>query len=457
MAKGTTGRRAIGSRQLKARPYPLPSINESVDSHLGDCHEIIVKKDWVDATCSVCMEYPHNAVLLLCSSYDKGCRPYMCGTSCRFSNCLDQYKKHAKVTLPQHGQPHDDTAEGLAIGRLYSWNMDKSEVLELPCPLCRGQVKGWTVVKPAREYLNTKKRNCMQENCSYVGVYKELRKHVRVDHPSARPRKVDPLLEQKWSRLEHERERDDVISTIRSSMPGSVVFGDYVIEANSHGFDSDEQENFDANIMELNEDFNNGIDRIESNFRNMFLFLQAFDSAGNIGSNRVSRNERNTNRALNESIVGLTAGNIGSNRVPRNGRNTNRALNESSVGLTGDPSIDTLNYVDLDGYVDEGIQGSGGVSLVNRSRRHHRSHYYSDQDGDSDEGILASGLSLVNRLQSNRRSLYYPDQDGGGDGDEGILGGGGVSLANRLRRVGRVPLGRSGRRQRHREANRNRR
>lgn len=48
-------------------------------------------------------------------------------------------------------------------------------------------------------------------------------------------------MEQKWRRLEHEREREDVISTIRSSMPRSVVFGDYVIEmANSDLEDSDE-------------------------------------------------------------------------------------------------------------------------------------------------------------------------------------------------------------------------
>ncbi|GFP87111.1 hypothetical protein PHJA_000854900 [Phtheirospermum japonicum] len=142
------------------------------------------------------MECPHNAVLLLCSSHDKGCRPYMCGTSLRYSNCLDQYNK------------------------AYS--------SKLTCPLCRSQVKGWTVVGPAREHLNAKRRNCTHNDCSFVGTYKELRKHVRADHHSCGPpREVDPTLEQKWRGMERERETEDVRSTIRSSTPGAVFRGDY--------------------------------------------------------------------------------------------------------------------------------------------------------------------------------------------------------------------------------------
>jgi len=39
------------------------------------------------------MDVPHISVLLLCSSHDKGCRPYMCTTSYNHSNCLDQFSK----------------------------------------------------------------------------------------------------------------------------------------------------------------------------------------------------------------------------------------------------------------------------------------------------------------------------------------------------------------------------
>ncbi|XAR53116.1 hypothetical protein NMG60_11021529 [Bertholletia excelsa] len=289
MAKGTRGRRGIASRQCRPTPYPLPSCNQdaSEDMTLKKCSKTLEKKDWEDATCSVCMECPHNAVLLLCASHNKGCRPYMCGTSFRYSNCLDQYKKaYTKVTSVHHD--HEQALQGSMDNPIV---VDNCEVTELACPLCRGQVKGWTVVEPARDYLNAKKRSCMQDDCSFVGTYKELRKHMRVEHPSARPREVDPALEQKWRRLERERERNDVISTIRSSMPGAMVFGDYVIEGSHFGFDSDEEEDgFDVDGPERNNGLELGID---SNFVNVFLLLQALRPAGNaVQSRGMRRHER---------------------------------------------------------------------------------------------------------------------------------------------------------------------
>ncbi|KAL7205880.1 hypothetical protein ACSBR2_018739 [Camellia fascicularis] len=272
MAKGTRGRRRIASRQNRPTPYPLPSCSQDVSmvTNPKKHSKILEKKDWENATCSVCMEYPHNAVLLLCSSHDKGCHPYMCGTSSRYSNCLDQYKKaYTKVKSTHHDQA-----------------------------LHRGQVKGWTMVEPARQYLNAKKRSCMQDNCSFVGTYKELRKHVREEHPSARPREVDPNLEEKWTRLEREREREDVISTIRSSMPGAMVLGDYVIEGSHYRFDSDEEDDFDVNVAERNEGLELGID---SNLVDVFFLFHAFRPAGNLGQNRgMRRQEIDLNRTLDE-------------------------------------------------------------------------------------------------------------------------------------------------------------
>ncbi|CAN4104861.1 unnamed protein product [Withania somnifera] len=167
------------------------------------------KKEWEGATCSVCMEHPHNAVLLLCCSYDKGCRPYMCATSCRFSSCLEQYKKaYTKVTSFEGSEPgllstDDPNCSSGAAGCLAG-----DSVAELLCPLCRGQ------------HLNAKKRTCMHENCSFVGTYKKLRKH-------------------KWKNVEHERDLNDVFSTIRSAMPGAIVMGDYAIEGNFGGLHRD--------------------------------------------------------------------------------------------------------------------------------------------------------------------------------------------------------------------------
>ncbi|CAI9781794.1 unnamed protein product [Fraxinus pennsylvanica] len=293
MAKGIRGRRRIASRKYRSMPYPLPASSRTEVMQQKKCSKKFEKKDWEDATCSVCMECPHNAVLLLCSSHDKGCRPYMCGTSFRYSNCLDQYQKaYTKVTSSENHPPTRVSLNSQARGQFSSWPVENCEVLKIACPLCRGQVKGWTVVEPARVYLNAKKRSCTQDNCSFVGTFKELRKHVRAEHPSARPREVDPVLEQKWRSLERERETDDVMSTIRSSMPGAVFFGDYVIEGSHYGFDSDE-EDFDADAMEPNEGFEAGIDR---NLMNVFLFLQAFGSAGTHRGMR--RHERDSNHAL---------------------------------------------------------------------------------------------------------------------------------------------------------------
>ncbi|XP_021748104.1 uncharacterized protein LOC110713960 [Chenopodium quinoa] len=210
-------------RNGKTERLQVPSCSHKIFKDMKKPSKLSEKKDWEDATCSVCIESPHNAVLLLCSSYNKGCRPYMCATGYRFSNCLDQYKNaYAKAT--SGSITPDLNAE---------WPEEKIEASELLCPLCRGQVKGWTLVEPARKYLNKKKRTCMQENCSFVGNYKQLKKHVKNDHPWARPREVDPSLEAKWKSLERERELSDVMSTFS---PGTIVLGDYVIDPNFNPF-----------------------------------------------------------------------------------------------------------------------------------------------------------------------------------------------------------------------------
>ncbi|CAH8272647.1 unnamed protein product [Arabidopsis lyrata] len=178
------------------------------------------RKPWKGVTCPVCLEVPHNSVVLLCSSYHKGCRPYMCATGNRFSNCLEQYKK------------------------AYAKDEKSDKPPELLCPLCRGQVKGWTVVEKERKYLNSKKRSCMKDKCLFYGSYRQLKKHVKEVHPRVKPRAIDPVLEAKWKKLEVERERSDVISTVMASTPGAMVFGDYVIEPynNAYGHHDDSYE-----------------------------------------------------------------------------------------------------------------------------------------------------------------------------------------------------------------------
>ncbi|CAH8356206.1 unnamed protein product [Eruca vesicaria subsp. sativa] len=82
----------------------------------------------------------------------------------------------------------------------------------------------------------------MQETCSFVRKFKKLKKHMKEKHPHACPRAIDPALETKWKRLERERDKRDVISTIMSSTPGAVVLGDCVIEPRHRGAVNDEEE-----------------------------------------------------------------------------------------------------------------------------------------------------------------------------------------------------------------------
>ncbi|KAL3513577.1 hypothetical protein ACH5RR_026294 [Cinchona calisaya] len=246
MAKVNKVQRKSRSRARRVTPYSSSSCFSKFSTHTHQqkgCGKTSEKLDWEDATCSVCMEFPHNAVLLLCSSHGKGCHPFMCATSYRYSNCLEQYRKAYTKVISSHStlssQGSFDDSNFTPVG----CNDGKTELPELLCPLCRGQVKGWTVVETARKYLNAKKRTCMQDSCSFAGSYKELRKHVRVEHPSICPQEVDPSLAEKWKKLENDRELNDVFSTIRSTMPGAIVMGDYVIESNFHDFDRDYEMN----------------------------------------------------------------------------------------------------------------------------------------------------------------------------------------------------------------------
>ncbi|EYU24663.1 hypothetical protein ABFS82_04G104500 [Erythranthe guttata] len=120
-------------------------------SHVGDVTE------WEEIQCPICMERPHNAVLLNCSSRDKGCRPFICDTLHPHSNCLDQFRKLSATS-------------------------SSSRESEIACPLCRGAVTGFDVVGPARVFMDSQQRGCSAEGCGFAGSYRELKRHALVDH-----------------------------------------------------------------------------------------------------------------------------------------------------------------------------------------------------------------------------------------------------------------------------------
>ncbi|XP_057961960.1 uncharacterized protein LOC131153573 [Malania oleifera] len=258
-------------------------------------------KELDEASCPICMDYPHNAVLLLCSSHDKGCRSYICDTSYRHSNCLDRFRKlrvdngkspsglgsssprnpdtFSDGQFPNNiptFEPHldssvatelaeargiqggnDHSEGGDLVGTSHSESFREMNILEesssgnlrslgpkpnLKCPLCRGSVQGWKIVKEARQYLDLKHRSCSQESCSFFGNYRELRRHARRVHPTIRPANIDPSRERAWQHLEHQREYGDIVSAIRSAMPGAVVVGDYAID-NGDAFSGNSESN----------------------------------------------------------------------------------------------------------------------------------------------------------------------------------------------------------------------
>ncbi|KAK1680125.1 hypothetical protein QYE76_040973 [Lolium multiflorum] len=230
--------------------------------------------EWDRISCPICMEQPHNAVLLICSSYKNGCRCYICNTSHRHSNCLDRFREmngdskvcdsHSTSLVLSNSnnrtvQPrahysmisrhllspslrrHIDNANNqesvnstLSVGErsiIMEECHDAMQIsADLKCPLCRGSVSGWIPAGEARKYLDEKLRTCSHDSCKFVGTYEQLREHARTAHLLVKPAHVDISRKRSWDRLEREQEFGDVISAIRSQNPDAIIVGDYVIE-----------------------------------------------------------------------------------------------------------------------------------------------------------------------------------------------------------------------------------
>ncbi|CAL5068098.1 unnamed protein product [Urochloa decumbens] len=243
MARSPRNRKLTAERLRSAShavPYDYKKAKKS--DNKNELQSISEENDWKNATCSICLERPHDAVLLLCSSHSKGCRPYMCGTNYKHSNCLELFKNAYSREKPE-----------CKVSTAVPPTNQKPKAMLLACPICRGEVKGWTVVKPARRFLNRKRRTCMHEDCSFVGTYKRLKKHVRSKHHSSKPREVDPVRLAEWEEFENEKERQDAISLVSALNPGSIIMGDYIIDPNSDTSDYYSDDSY------LEDDFDSGL------------------------------------------------------------------------------------------------------------------------------------------------------------------------------------------------------
>lgn len=217
--------RSLSYDRSRASPYPCTSKDGDSCKPTNPLDSLKDVKEWEEARCPICMEHPHNAVLLICSSYENGCQPYMCNTSHRHSNCLDQFSK-SSVPYPSTASLQEIpltsiVSRRMSEERLPSWQTRPCEEQLRPnlmCPLCRGEIFGYSVLGPARQFMNTKVRSCSSETCEFSGTYSELRKHARSEHPSVRPSEVDPTRQRDWARLECQRDLADVLSLVQPGL-----------------------------------------------------------------------------------------------------------------------------------------------------------------------------------------------------------------------------------------------
>jgi hypothetical protein len=129
------------------------------------------------------------------------------------------YQEFENSTLPVEGS--------IVLGECHDAMQSSAE---MKCPLCRGSVSGWIPAGDVRQYLDNKLRTCSHDSCKLTGTYEQLREHARTAHMLTKPAHVDLSRKRSWDRLEREQEVGDVISAIRSQVPGAIIVGDYVIE-----------------------------------------------------------------------------------------------------------------------------------------------------------------------------------------------------------------------------------
>ncbi|KAL0797836.1 hypothetical protein Bca101_053010 [Brassica carinata] len=148
----------VSSTGNRVSPYPLRS-SRSKKQKEAEAPPLVSESvsEWEDVRCVICMEPPHNAVLLQCASFSRGCRAYMCDTSSRHSNCFKQYRRN---------------------------NSNKNTRKTLNCPYCRGEVYGtMKSTSAARRFMNARPRCCSMDKCHFSGTYSQLKTHLKAEHP----------------------------------------------------------------------------------------------------------------------------------------------------------------------------------------------------------------------------------------------------------------------------------
>ncbi|KAL5823140.1 hypothetical protein ACOSQ3_021091 [Xanthoceras sorbifolium] len=345
----------------RASPYPCSSSSRGNKQYKNGLPSGSLEdtKEWEEVRCPICLEHPHNTVLLQCSSYEKGCRPYMCDTSYRHSNCLDQFFKTSELTPsneteqenpPRSVNPSITREEASLPGQ----SRHDMRLLQpnLSCPLCRGEIYGYMVVEAARKFMNSKVRSCSCENCDFSGTYSALRQHARSEHPSIRPTEVDPARQHHWQWLERIRGFRDFLSFMQP------MIGEHNSEI---GVSSDDPSNFVLFLLgtylihEVEEFLGRGTEQLHGNqsspgslrFRHNMETNHAprsrwsnnlrsgwtHDGRYNMETNRDPRRDPRWNYNLREERANHGRYNVETNRYPRWNDNQHPWRTNNSQGL----------------------------------------------------------------------------------------------------------------------------
>ncbi|XWS26093.1 hypothetical protein CRYUN_Cryun26dG0001300 [Craigia yunnanensis] len=187
-----------------------PSYERGLQADTSYMEDVQLNNNWDDVIFPICLDFPHNGVLLQCSSYEKGCRPFVCDTDHLHSNCLDRFKSAYGMSSPSTSDTISKTNIQLTVS--------EGNCRPSCCPLCRWEVTGWIVVDKARLLLDEKKHCCDEEQFTFAGTYLELQKHAQLEHPYARPSRIDPAQQLDWENFQQSSEIIDVLSTIHSEV-----------------------------------------------------------------------------------------------------------------------------------------------------------------------------------------------------------------------------------------------
>ncbi|RVX10920.1 hypothetical protein CK203_013299 [Vitis vinifera] len=206
--------RSVSFDRYRASPFPCSSSRGKRSSPKKSSETEKEVKEWEDARCPVCMEHPHNAVLLLFPQVIF--RILLNSTTARRNAPSDTQLSPMVTSEATDVDLHGERSEEGPF-TMHTMSCENKTQPKLVCPLCRGQINGWTVVEPARHFMNAKSRSCACETCDFSGTYTDLRKHARLEHPLVRPSEADPERQRNWRRMERQRDLGDLLSTLQSS------------------------------------------------------------------------------------------------------------------------------------------------------------------------------------------------------------------------------------------------